>query len=36
MGHFRAGVSHTLLDVEDWIELLGLVMGNRFCRVDIQ
>ena len=34
--HIRASVSHTLLDIDDWNELLDLVTGKRFCRVDIQ
>jgi hypothetical protein len=34
--HHRAGVSHTLLDMDDWDELFDLVTGKRFCTVDIQ
>jgi hypothetical protein len=35
-GQISAGVSHTLLDIDNWNDLLDLVTGKRFCRVDIQ
>jgi len=34
--HIQPGVSHILLGMDDWNELLDLVTGKRFCRVDIQ